>query len=240
MNRRAQAVIMLLFGGTIVKVSLTGVYLRYVKEGLRPFLVVAGLILVAAAVMTLWHEWRKPSASKQHDHGHDDGHGHAHEPWVGWLMMLPALALLLMAPPALGSYAAGQAGTISASEISDAPPLPPGDVVPLSLLEYASRSLYDGGKSLAGRKVRLVGFITPGADGKPMLARIIMSCCAADGRPIKVGLAGDVPSAAPDTWVEVVGRYTATTSKDPVNDADIPYLEVASWTQTATPEKPYQ
>ncbi|HEX6245842.1 MAG TPA: hypothetical protein VFZ61_33185, partial [Polyangiales bacterium] len=48
-----------------------------------------------------------------HDHDHDHGHGHDHghhEPRVGWLLILPVLGLLLVAPPALGSYAAGQAG----------------------------------------------------------------------------------------------------------------------------------
>jgi hypothetical protein len=104
-----QAVIMLLFGGTIIKATLTDVFLRYVKEGLRPFLLIAGALLVMAAVMTLWHEWR-PAGHDHHDGGH--GHGH-HEPHVGWLLILPVLAMLLISPPALGSYTAGQAGSVS-------------------------------------------------------------------------------------------------------------------------------
>ncbi|MEV5767002.1 TIGR03943 family protein, partial [Micromonospora sp. NPDC052213] len=58
MNRQAQAVVLLLLGGAVVRASLTDLYLRYVKEGLRPFLVAAGLLLVVAAVMTLWYELR--------------------------------------------------------------------------------------------------------------------------------------------------------------------------------------
>ena len=36
MNRQAQAVILLLIGGAVLRTSLTDLYLRYVKEGLRP------------------------------------------------------------------------------------------------------------------------------------------------------------------------------------------------------------
>ena len=243
MNRQAQAVVMLLFGGAIVKASVTDMYLRYVKEGLRPFLVVAGLLLIAAAIMTLVYDLRP-----RHDEGHeshdDDGHGHAHhEPRVGWLLILPVLGLLLVAPPALGSYAAGQAGTVLTAENADStyPPLPPGDPAPVGLLDYASRAVFDGGKSLAGRNLRLTGFITPGPDGQPMLARIILSCCAADGRPIKVALSGNTPNTVPaDTWVEVVGTYAAKTAKDAVNGAEVPYLEVKNWREIPSPQQQYE
>src|SRR5688572_7972459 len=104
MNRQAQAVVLLLVGGAILRASVTDLYLRYVKEGLRPFLIAAGVLLVAAAVATLWYELRPRRAG--HDHS-DDGHGHA-EPRVAWLLVLPVFALLLVAPPALGSYAANR------------------------------------------------------------------------------------------------------------------------------------
>jgi len=247
-NKQAQAVIMLLFGGAILKASLSDLYLRYVKEGLRPFLIAAGVLLVAAAALTLWYDLRGRSAAHGHDHGDgaadgDDGHGHAHEPRVGWLLILPVLGLLLVAPPALGSYAAGQAGSVLTAQnsASDYPALPAGDPVDVGLLDYASRAVFDGGKSLTGRNLRLTGFITPGPDGKLMLARMVMSCCAADGRPIKVGLDGDAPTGvAADTWVQVVGGWTARIEKDPVNQAEVPYLEVRSWQEVPTPKQQYE
>lgn len=229
---------MLLFGGAILKASLTDMYLRYVKEGLRPFLIAAGLMLVAAAVMTLWHDLRAPRAEPD-----DDGHGHAHhEPRVGWLLILPVLGLLLVAPPALGSYAAGQAGTVLAAQTeSDYPALPAGDPVPVTLLDYASRAVFDDGRSLTGRTLRLTGFVTPGPDGQPMLARMVLSCCAADGRPIKVALSGDTPTSVPaDTWVEIDGRYTDRRGTDEINQAAVPYLEVTSWREIAPPKQQYE
>ncbi|GID91902.1 TIGR03943 family putative permease subunit [Amorphoplanes digitatis] len=236
MNRQAQAVIMLLFGGAILKASLSDLYLRYVKEGLRPFLIGAGILLVAAAVLTLWYELRGRTDR------HDDGHGHHHEPRVGWLLLLPVLGLLLVAPPALGSYAAGQSGTVlTAPGDSDYPALPAGDPVDVGLLDYASRAVFDGGRSLTGRTVRLTGFVTPGPDGEPMLARMVVSCCAADGRPIKVGLDGDTRvTAAPDTWVQVVGVWTNRVAKDPVNQAEVPYLQVTGWQEITAPKQQYE
>ncbi|MEV4639982.1 TIGR03943 family protein [Actinoplanes sp. NPDC049548] len=238
MNRQAQAVIMLLFGGAILKAGVGDLYLRYVKEGLRPFLIGAGLLLVAAGIMTLWYELR-PRPAVTDEHGHD----HHHEPRVGWLLILPVLGLLLIAPPALGSYAAGQAGSVltAQSSASDYPPLPAGDPVDVGLLDYASRAVFDHGRSLTGRTLRLTGFVTPGPGGEPMLARMVLSCCAADGRPIKVGLTGDGPAGvAPDTWVQVVGAYSDRIGKDPVNDADVPYLRVTSWQEIAAPKQQYE
>jgi uncharacterized repeat protein (TIGR03943 family) len=245
-NRQAQAVIMLLFGGAVLRSTLTDQYLRYVKEGLRPFLIIAGALLVAAAVMTLWYDLR-PSrpADTEEDHADaEDGHGHAHhEPRVGWLLIFPVLGLLLVAPPALGSYAAGQAGTVLTAQNADSdyPPLPAGDPAPIGLLDYASRALFDSGKSLAGRNLALTGFVTPGPDGQPMLARMVLTCCAADGRPIKVGLTGGDPVSVPaDTWVTIVGVYSARTEKDSVNRASVPYLEVRSWQEITAPRQPYE
>jgi uncharacterized repeat protein (TIGR03943 family) len=239
-SRLTQAVVLLLFGGAVLRASLTDLYLRYVKEGLRPFLIAAGLLLVAAAVMTLWSSLR---ADHDQDQDQDDGHGHAHhEPRVGWLLLLPVLGLLLVAPPALGSFAAGQAGSVTAAPASDSdyPPLPEGDPAPVSLLDYASRALFDDGKSLAGRSLRLTGFVTPAPDGSPMLARIVLTCCAADGRPIKVGMSGQAPAEVPaDTWVEVTGVYSPHRAKDPVNDVDVAYLEVTSWVEVPQPKQPY-
>ncbi|MEU5948378.1 TIGR03943 family protein [Micromonospora sp. NPDC047465] len=269
MNRQAQAVVLLLLGGAVVRASLTDLYLRYVKEGLRPFLVAAGLLLVVAAVMTLWYELRPalrraaapPTAGGNHDHAdgehdHADGeheragrdeaadHGHGHpEPRIGWLLILPALGLLLVAPPALGSYAAGQAGTALSArqQPSDYPPLPDGDPAQVSVLDYASRALFDRGASLGGRRVRLTGFVTTGPDGRSLLARMVLSCCAADGRPVKLGLTGAAPEGlADDTWIEVTGRYSDRIARDPVNDAEIPYLDVESWRQVPTPKRPYE
>jgi uncharacterized repeat protein (TIGR03943 family) len=238
-NRQSQAVVMLLFGGALIKATLTDVFLRYVKAGLRPYLLVAGVLLVAAAAMTIWYELRGHHPDNEHDDGHGHGHAH-HEPRVGWLLVLPVIGLLLITPSALGSYSAGQAGTVALSADSDYPPLPKTDPARLGLLDYASRAVFDGGKSLAGHTVQLSGFITVGPDKKPMLARIVLTCCAADGRPIKIGLDGNVTVDAPaNSWVQVDGVYSTRIGTDPVNKAKLAYLTVTSWQQISEPGNPY-
>lgn len=254
MNRQAQGVVMLLFGGAILKASLTDMYLRYVKAGLQPFLIGAGALLVIAAVMTLWYDFRHGASpdtecadgSHGHesdaDHGQEHGHGGHREPRVGWLLIAPVLGLLLVAPPALGSYAAGQAGSaLSAQQVSDFPALPAGDPARISVLDYATRAVFDEGRSMSERKVQITGFLSADPNGGQLLTRMILSCCAADARPIKVGMNGAVPQGlAADSWVEVTGRYSDQRGTDPVNGDEIPFIEVLEWRPVTAPAEQYE
>jgi uncharacterized repeat protein (TIGR03943 family) len=169
------------------------------------------------------------------EHRHDDVR-------VGWFLVAPALALLLFSPPALGSYQANRNGTaLAVASGSDYAPLPAGDPVSIKLLDYAGRAVFDDGRSLAGRDVRLTGFILAGPGGVPYLARLFVGCCAADARPIKVGLTGDLPGILnPDQWVEVVGRYVSQADRDPINGEVVPYLFVTSIREIPPPAEPYE
>jgi uncharacterized repeat protein (TIGR03943 family) len=247
MSRQAQAVVMLLFGGAVLKASLTDMYLRYVKEVLQPFLVVASVLLIVAGVMTLWYEFRASLSGRAagtdpavDPGGHDHGSGPHREPRVGWLLIAPVLGLLLVAPPALGSYTASTSGT-TAGQGSGFTSLPEVSLVELTMLDYAARAIWDDGTSLEGRRVRLTGFLLTGPDGEPHLARLVLSCCAADARPVKVGLAGDAPAGlADDTWLEVIGTYTDQTGIDPINEATIAFLHVETWREIEAPANPYE
>jgi uncharacterized repeat protein (TIGR03943 family) len=236
-NRPAQGVMMLLVGGAVLKASLTGMYLRYVKEALQPFLVAASVVLILAGIMTLWYEL-PVGRTRAVDRSVHDSH---REPRVGWLLVAPVLGLLLVAPPALGSYSAGTAGTALSGERSvQMPPLPEVSLVELTVLDYAARAAWDSG-SLTGRRVLLTGFVLTDRDGQPQLARLVLACCAADARPIKVGLDGNVPGGLDDdTWIEVIGTYSDRTGVDPINDAAIPYLRVEAWREVPQPSRPYE
>lgn len=244
---------MLLLGGAILKASLTDMYLRYVKAGLQPFLIGAGALLVLAAVMTLWYDLRHGTTvdteCADHDEhgapehgGHDHGTGGHREPRVGWLLIAPVLGLLLVAPPALGSYAAGQAGSaLSTQQVSDFPALPDGDPAEISVLDYATRAVFDKGLSIGDRRVRVTGFLSDNPDGGQLLTRMILSCCAADARPIKVGMNGSVPTGLPaDSWVEITGKYTDQQGTDPVNGESIPFIEVLEWRPIQPPAEQYE
>lgn len=234
MKRQAQAVVLMLLGGAVLRTSLTDAYLRYVKEGLRPFLIAAGVALVAIAVATLYYELRARRAAHGHDHP---------EPKVSWLMLAPVVGLLLVAPGALGAYAADSTGTALGAweEESDYPPLPEGDPAELPVLDYASRAIFDEGRSIEGRSVKLTGFISRADDGTVFITRMILSCCAADARPIKVGIEGaSTEGLTDDTWVAVIGTYSAKMIRDPINNERIPFIAAESVERVAAPEKPYE
>jgi uncharacterized repeat protein (TIGR03943 family) len=256
MRKDAQAVLLFLVGGTLLKISLAGTYLRYVKPSAQWLLVAAGIVLVAVAVATLvplirdWVRGNRPVAhgtstiDEHAEHRPDDAvHGsHDHSgSTVGWLLLLPALAVLAIAPPALGSFQASRSGTaLTAPTNSDFGALPDGDPVRISVLDYATRAVFDKGRSLTGRHVRLSGFVIAG-QGAPYLARMIVTCCAADARPVKIGLTGAVPaSLKSDAWIEVDGTYTDRTDSDPVNGDAIPYINVSAVRSIPTPQAQYE
>ena len=181
MRRDAQAVLLLLVGGTLLKISFTGTYVRYVKPGALPLLLLAGAALVLVAGVTLWQAIRLPKQDPVDDpHGHDESR-------VSWLLLLPTLALLLFAPPAIGSFQASRNGTALGSQASsDFAPLPEGDPVRISVLDYASRAVFDQGRSLGDRRVTLSGFLIAGPNGESYLARMIVHLLCG-GRPADQG-----------------------------------------------------
>ncbi|MET9448101.1 TIGR03943 family putative permease subunit [Streptomyces cinerochromogenes] len=230
MNRQAQAAVLFLLGAALLHAGATDLYLRYVKEGLRPLLLASGAVLIAAALATAWYERRRHRRSGVHEHP---------EPRVAWLLLLPLLALILIAPPALGSYSALRSGTALQKPYAYGP-LPAGDPVPLSVVDYASRAAYGHGRSLHGRPVRVTGFLALDRSGTAYLVRMALNCCAADAQPVKIALTGALPPVLrPDAWLEVTGTYTPRLARDPVNDGPVPYLKVTSARPVPAPRDPY-
>jgi uncharacterized repeat protein (TIGR03943 family) len=182
-------------------------------------------------------------AGEDSDDEAGDGHGHHHGRFdVAWLLVIPMVVLLLLAPPPLGTYSAGREGSaLGAAANSKLPPLPGGDPVRVSLLSYASRAVFDNGVSLTGRTVVLSGFVLPGPAGGWYLTRMVISCCAADAQPVKVGLDGTLPPGlVSNDWIEVTGAFDPKRDVDPVNEASIPYLRVTSAHPIAAPKSPYE
>ncbi|MEV5463643.1 TIGR03943 family putative permease subunit [Streptomyces sp. NPDC002788] len=264
MRRYGPAVLLALVGAAILRVSLfSELYLRYVQPGLRPYLVVSGLALVllagtvAVVARTAGEQEGTghslgpagPGADDGYGYSHgsagsgaDSGHGHTHGPAgprVAWLLALPALALLLFPPPALGSYSAErEAGQRAARGVGDFPALPAGDPVGLTLGEFGSRAVYDSGGSLKGRTVRLTGFVTLGDDGTWYVTRLLVSCCAADATTAKAEVRGaDAPPV--DTWVTVTGTWHP---KGALGSAAAwpPVLDVTSVRRVPQPDNPYE
>ncbi|MFI6105240.1 TIGR03943 family putative permease subunit [Streptomyces sp. NPDC051310] len=256
MRRHVQAVLLLLAGTAVLHITLfSRLYLRYVKEELRPFLIASGaLLLVLGAVGAVRDGLPFASRRRAHGPGHDggdgnedghedgDGHGHGHGdgPRVAWVLFLPVLALLLYAPPALGSYTASRGSDNAIAPVEEFRPLPDADPVPLALTGFIARVQQDRERSLAGRTVLMSGFVTPApreGKGAWYLTRLVVSCCAADTQRLRVRVHG-VPSPPADTWVTVTGTWRPGGDSGTATDAVA--LDARSVRRIPEPVDPYQ
>ncbi|MFF4399525.1 TIGR03943 family putative permease subunit [Streptomyces sp. NPDC001480] len=203
MKRTVQALLLVLTGLGLLRAALfTDLYLRYVKEGLRLPLIASGALLLLAGVAGA------AAREEGRDHGHAHGHDHSAAPRIAWLLFLPALSLLLFAPPALGAYTASRAdgSPVRAGKRFDPLPDTPSPL-PMTLTDFTTRVRQDPRQDIRGRSVRMTGFVTPaGQGGGWYLTRIIFTCCAADSQSVKVRVYG-APALPANTWVAVTGTW---------------------------------
>jgi len=253
MRRDVQAIILLLIGGATLRITLGDTYLNYVKEVMRPFLILAGGLLVLFGILGLIDVLRsarvpagdtdvEAEAAQQLDDeldGHVHGHDHSHGPRAAWFLVLPVLAIFLIAPPALGAFSAARETTNAIPDLSEAqaPPLPAGDPVPVRVSDYIGRAVWDDGLTLIGRTVEMTGFVTPDPEGGWWLSRMSMACCAADAFASRIKTV-DAPDLPANTWVTITGTWTpggGTQSADAV-----PLVVVESLIEVPQPRNPYE
>lgn len=228
MSREAGGTAVLLVGLLLVRLVVGDVYQRYVRVEMGPWLLVAGVLLVGLGATAVARALRRP-----HDHGHDH-----HGDGVGWLLLVPVVALLLAPPPALGSF--GVDRSVSGVSIGGGgrtyDPLPAGGPHPLTLREFAERAVDASGSTFAGRAVELTGFVARPEDGAGLrLARFQISCCAADAvaAVVRVVAPGDATYSR-DSWLTVVGTFRG------VGPDGVPELDATASAPTQTPVDPYE
>jgi uncharacterized repeat protein (TIGR03943 family) len=235
-NRDTQSVLLTLVGGAVVRISVDDTFLRYVRGWMRPALLAAGTVVILLGLLSLWRERR--SYSTDTEPGGE--HGHVRGPWVAWLLVLPVLAIFLVAPHALGSYTAERtAARVTEPGDGDFEPLPTGDPVTVSLTEYAVRTIWDRGRSLTGRRIRMVGFVSSRPAGGFYLTRIAITCCAADARPVRIAVRDADRSFPVDSWIAVTGTYDGL-DPEAGTDRQVPVIRAASVEAVAQPADPYE
>jgi len=241
-SRSVQAIVLILFGGVLLRVVASDLHVNYVKPAMSVPLLISKAVLLVLGALALWDAIREePSGgSGPHPHGHvgEHGPGHAHGgPAAAWALLLPVAAILVVPAAPLGSFTANRIDPVTPQVAADAvfPPLT-GDPADISIGEFVSRAIWDEGRTLTGQRVRVVGFASPDGSGGWDLARLGLSCCAADAYVVKVTPVG-APDVAADTWVEVVGTWQPG---GPTQVAGaIPRLAVESVTPTEQPANPY-
>jgi uncharacterized repeat protein (TIGR03943 family) len=175
---------------------------------------------------------------------HSGGH-HQHRGRVGWLLLVPVLVVMLVQPAALGSYAVASRSAVPGGGDSGFQPLaaPVRGAVPMSMAEFVARAVRDPGQSLAGVRVRLVGFVAPSEDheGGYRLTRFVIFCCAADAEALQAVIRGDPTPRARDQWLEVEGTWQP---RPPAAEDDPspppPALQVATVRPVAPARPPYE
>jgi len=249
---------LLAIGAMALFLGKSDVTLSYVRSGIRPLLGAGGAVLLALGLAAAFGPVRGPLTPRGRATPPPPppsapegatGPG-AHGPRVAWLLVLPLLVLILVQPPALGSYAASRRAAPTAARGGNDDPLPPlgqavDGAVPMALSEFFYRALYDERHSLEGVRVRLLGFVTHGRDsgGAYLLARFSMYCCAADAEVVEVAVRGDTTARAADQWLMVEGHWQPTASRkgtEPGVDEPVPVLVADSVTPVAPPRDHYE
>jgi uncharacterized repeat protein (TIGR03943 family) len=225
----AGATISLLVGAVILRLSVTGTYRRYVREGMGPWLTVAGVLVVALGAIALIRALRGTASADAH--GHDDPGER-----VGWLLLAPIAALLLVAPPALGAYGVGRAPAVDirAGPSTFEPLVAGAGPRPMTLLEFGQRAFDHDGATFNDVPVELTGFVAGAAEGGFDLARYQIGCCAADAAPVVIRVVGVAGTSPPrDQWISVVGTFHP-------GSRDVPELSATSVTEIPPPDDPYE
>ncbi|MFE3461662.1 TIGR03943 family putative permease subunit [Nocardiopsis aegyptia] len=277
MNRIGQGLTLVLLGAAALTSTIpTDLYLNWVKPAFGPFLIGAGVVMVVLGALVVAAELRgerdgdeveaadahtaahtaaatapdtDDAAAVAERYGHGDGHGHDHAraPGIAWMLLLPVLAVFVVAPPALGAY------TVETSAESAAPPREsarsgrfddgleeagPGEVVAMDIQAFIMRAWIDEDRTLAGREVELTGFAVPDPEGEGWyLARLQMACCAADAVVNKVFIDdGDIPDA--DSWWTVRGTWVEP--EGALEDVTEHEFEVIERVAVDNPPDPYE
>lgn len=248
MSRTLQNTIMAVIGVITVAAASNGLYLSFLKPGMRIPLLVSGAVLVALAMVSIVrgedeaeadHAVVVPPGSRREAQAtRHESHGHA--PLVGWLLLVPFLLLGSLSPSPLGAYAAGrESGSVSGRTTAGGfPVLPDQDPVAVTLTDYSGLALAVEDSPLEGRQVVLTGFVLDDPSGAGwFLTRMAITCCAADGFPVKVFVPGEQPYSE-GTWLSLVGRYVDTTAG--TGEQPLAVVEPIDVSKIDRPAEPYE
>jgi uncharacterized membrane protein YcgQ (UPF0703/DUF1980 family) len=68
-----------------------------------------------------------------------------------------------------------------------------------------------------------------------VLSRLVITCCAADARPIDIGVQTHLRAPPADTWVTIIGTYAGIST----SDATLPVIDANSLKVIGQPSNPY-
>jgi uncharacterized repeat protein (TIGR03943 family) len=236
MKRETENVMLLLVGVSIAMITASGAFTRYVKPALLPWLIATAVLLIVLAFTAIIGDIRRGGPRP---HGDDD---HTHRGRIGWLLLIPIVVLIFVAPPALQPGRSTPSVSVAANNLSyqEFPAIPAGRAPEVSLPDVMLRAVNDKSGSLQNRLITVTGFVLHETDGVD-LGRIVIICCAADAQLARLHLRGaDTAVAAhlaDNTWARVEGVVTPA-ARQP-NTAPIPTLTATAVVPVDAPPNPY-
>ncbi|WKG02931.1 TIGR03943 family protein [Mycolicibacterium sp. HK-90] len=237
MSRETENALLLLIGVSTAIITLTGVFTRYVKPSLLPYLAATSVLLILLALASIVRDIRHG--------GHDDGgtgdaHEHPHSRGVAWLLLIPIALLAFVVPPAIRPQAASVTAVSTDVLRRPFPALPDGPAPEISLPDVLIRVAQDSAGTLNDRRITVTGFTMRDGD-RTDLARVVIICCAADAQLARIHLSG--PAAAPiagypeNTWIKVEGTVPA--GQGDSSRSTIPTMTALSVARIDPPKHPY-
>lgn len=203
--RFASRSVFALAGGGLIAAVVTDRGALFVRPWFLPVMLVAGVILVLASWATT-HQLSASAAS---------------------CLLLPLLVGVMIAP--------SRAADVFAADLTPSAELRPrlgeGDnpllqgASQVTILDIALAEREVGRVLLVGRDVSVVGLV----DDSDHISRPVMVCCAADARPVRLAVRGEL--GPPASWVRVSGKLA-------IRGGDL-VLEPADIRQVPAPDRPF-
>lgn len=223
MTPRTQGLAAAALAAVLIRISLSGEYLRFVQPWMRWPLLAAGCLLLVMALRPAFG--LRTSSSRV--------------PWSSWLILLPTLVVFSVAPPPLGAYIAERRAAQPPAELPAPVTIPisgDGDPVDVGVDEFAwGAAQADDVMGLKGQVVRLEGFVSTDQDGGWYVTQLVIFCCAADVAVERVKVVGQ-PAPPRDRWVRVTGTWVEGTGGDPSDPAQLSADQVV---EIPAPANPY-
>ncbi|MCB0971464.1 MAG: TIGR03943 family protein [Acidimicrobiales bacterium] len=258
-----QAIVLAVLAGGLARLAFTDAYLSYVQPSMRLPLIasVTVIAILTATAASRSDRLARTAEDEAADDPHpadeqgplpiqidlpaNDDHDHHHTPWIGYMLVLPVLAIALVPIRPLGTESVSDRSTNAVAQsaaptATDDEAFDP-DAPPDTLLDFISRVINDP-EPIEG-EVTLVGFVAdePSEEGF-VLARFVVSCCAADAIALTVNVVGAAPPPV-GTWVEVTGTQVPppedTPPEERVETRNI-ILLADDLVEIDQPEQPYE
>ena len=166
------ATLVLLLATVVFVMAVSGSFRNYLQDWLGPWLLAAAVAMGALALWTLLDATDKVAGLRGDSHGHGS-------PRVALLLLVPTLLFAVSAP--------------TTSNTVEFPPLPADSVTEMSVQDFEDRYAFGDPKLLAGRPVRLLGFVARQAGlaaGQWSVNRFRIYCCVADATLFTVPVEG--------------------------------------------------